>query len=69
MAGAVINARAQHPDRFKEFVQWYCGTIEQDCPKLTSIEHIHEFIQAALQFWNEEGKEGWPILDSIKQPR
>ena len=54
MAGAVINARAQHPDRFKEFVQWYCGTIEQDCPKLTSIEHIHEFIQAALQFWNEE---------------
>lgn len=52
MAGAVINARAVHQDRFKDFVLSYCNGITRDCPKMT--ENVHEFVQSALQFWNEE---------------
>jgi hypothetical protein len=52
MAGAVINQRAVHQDRFKDFVQAYCTGITRDCPKMT--ENVHEFVQAALKFWNEE---------------
>ena len=52
MAGAVINPRAVHQDRFKDFVQAYCNGITRDCPKI--VENVHEFVQAALQFWNEE---------------
>lgn len=52
MAGAVINSRAVHQDRFKDFVQAYCNGISRDCPKMG--ENVHEFVQASLQFWNEE---------------
>lgn len=52
MAGAVINPGAVHQDRFKDFVQAYCNGISRDCPKMG--ENVHEFVQAALQFWNEE---------------
>lgn len=48
MAGAVINKRAVHEDQFKEFVQWYCKGIEEDCPKLKikkTINETNEFIQ------------------------
>lgn len=57
MAGAVINPRAAHRDRFKEFVQFFCDGIERDCPKLKEERNnviISDFVQEALQFWNEE---------------
>lgn len=54
MAGAVINPRAVHQDRFKDFVQAYCNGITRDCPKMTEKVSVHDFVQAALQFWNEE---------------
>lgn len=53
MAGAVVNPRALHQDRFKDFVQAYCDGIQRDCPKMSSA-NVHDFVQIALQFWNEE---------------
>lgn len=53
IAGAVINSRTIHQDRFKEFVKLYCDSIELDSPKI-SLMAISEFIQVSLQFWNEE---------------
>lgn len=63
MAGAVVNPRVIHPNRFEEFVQWYCNSMESDIPRLAStgitersnVTHrISDFIQVSLQFWNEE---------------
>lgn len=53
MAGAVINPRAIHQDRFKNFVQSYCNGIERDCPRMNGL-NVQEYIQSALKFWNEE---------------
>lgn len=68
MAGAVINRRAVHADRFKEFVEWYCETIEIDCPNLISADKINEFVHAALQFWyEEEGRMSFLRFDKSAQ--
>lgn len=68
MAGAVINPHAQHHDRFKEFVQFFCEGIERDCPKMTNGPVVTEFVQASLQFWNEEeGRMAYLRFDKSSQ--
>ena len=47
MAGAVVNPRAIHVDKFSEFVQWYCDKIQIDSPKLVNSDNeIREYIQS-----------------------
>ena len=71
MAGAVINPRASHVNRFKDFVNWYCESIEKDAP--SPALSIEEFIQSvrtmifyfSFHFYNRRcnfgmmRREGW----------
>ena len=43
MAGAVVNPRVSHVNRFKDFVAWYCSeSLHHDFPKCDSVD---DFIQ------------------------